>query len=527
MNPSTPTIGHSPSVDAGLAELVEELTARLKAGESIDLNAFLEDRAEYAAALRDLYPALRLLADCSRPASVPPSGDDPPADEAPPGELGDFRILREIGRGGMGVVYEAEQISLRRRVALKVLPFAATMDPRGLQRFQNEARAAASLHHTNIVPVFAVGCERGVHYYAMQIIEGRTLARVIEERRHLKQKKSPAPKPDPAKGDATVPYAPSPALPPADATTAPRAAISTEGTLRDPDYFRLVARLGVQAAEALDHAHQVGVVHRDVKPSNLLIDAAGTIWIMDFGLAQLQTEGTLTLTGDLVGTVRYMSPEQALAKRVPIDHRTDVYSLGATLYELLTLRPVFTGEGRQDLLRQIAFDEPERPRRVNRAIPTELETILLKALEKNPKDRYGTAQEMADDLRRYLEDRPIQARRPSWGKVAAKWARRHRTMVWATAVVLLVSALVGGSVWIWREQQCFVAQGETEAALSNAGQLQKQGRLPEALLALRRAEPLRSAGLLSESLALRIRKRQTDLEMLVRLEDERLKQGDQ
>src|SRR5438552_4435355 len=189
------------------------------------------------------------------------------------------------------------------------------------------------------------------------------------------------------------------------AITPPVGGLSTEHSIRRPAHFQMVARLGVQAAEALEHAHQLGIVHRDIKPANLLIEgepgalATGVrLWITDFGLAHCQSQAGLTMTGDLVGTLRYMSPEQALAKRVVVDHRTDIYSLGVTLYELLTLEPAFDGHDRQELLRQIAFDEPRRPRRWNRAIPHELETIVLKALEKNPADRYATAQELADDL---------------------------------------------------------------------------------------------------------------------------------
>jgi WD40 repeat protein/tetratricopeptide (TPR) repeat protein len=185
----------------------------------------------------------------------------------------------------------------------------------------------------------------------------------------------------------------------------------------------------VQAAEALEHAHQLEVVHRDVKPGNLLVDGRGHLWVTDFGLAHCQSQAGLTMTGDLVGTLRYMSPEQALAKRVVVDHRTDVYSLGATLYELLTLRPAFPGNDRQELLRQIAFEEPVRPRRLDQKVPGELETVVLKALEKNPADRYATAQEMADDLRRFLEDRPIRARPPTVVQRLRKWARRHRPLV--------------------------------------------------------------------------------------------------
>ena len=191
-----------------------------------------------------------------------------------------------------------------------------------------------------------------------------------------------------------------------------------------------MAELGIQAAEALDHAHALGIVHRDVKPANLLVDGRGSLWVTDFGLAHIQSDARLTMTGDLVGTLRYMSPEQALAKRVVVDHRTDVYSLGATLYELLTLEPAFAGTDRQELLRQIAFEEPKPPRRINRAIPAELETIVLKAMEKNPADRYATAKELADDLRRFLADEPILARRAGVVRRLRKWGRRHPARWW-------------------------------------------------------------------------------------------------
>jgi serine/threonine protein kinase len=306
-------------------------------------------------------------------------------------------MVREVGKGGMGVVYEAEQISLRRRVALKVLPFAATMDPRHLQRFHNEAQAAACLHHTNIVPVFFVGCERGIHFYAMQFIDGQPLSELIRQLRGLEKKDSRAP--------AQQPLAASQVPPEGTIVAGPTVGVGSVSTpltgdgRRGRDYYRKVAELGVQAAEALDYAHQLGIVHRDIKPANLLLDGRGNLWVTDFGLAHIQHgEANLTLTGQAVGTPRYMSPEQALAKRAVIDHRTDVYSLGVTLYELLALRPVFESEDRQQLLRQIAYEDPVSPRRLDCTIPAELENIVLKAMEKRPQDRYTTAQELADDL---------------------------------------------------------------------------------------------------------------------------------
>ena len=258
------------------------------------------------------------------------------------GVLGDFRLLREIGRGGMGVVYEAEQISLARRVALKVLPFAATLDNKQIQRFKNEAQAAGQLHHTNIVAVHFVGCERGVHFYAMQYIEGQSLGQVIADLRSQNAdlpKKSGVRTAQPV-SPGTQDHQPAEPVhqsaicdPPSEiaAPTPPVAALSTEKSLTNRAFFHAVAKLGMQAAEALDYSHELGVIHRDIKPANLLLDVRGKLWITDFGLAHCQSQAGLTMSGDLVGTLRYMSPEQALAKRVVVDHRTDIYSLGATL----------------------------------------------------------------------------------------------------------------------------------------------------------------------------------------------------
>ena len=304
----------------------------------------------------------------------------------------------------MGVVYEAEQVSLGRRVALKVLPLAAGFDPKQRQRFQIEAQAAAQLHHPHIVPIFSVGCDRGIHYYTMQLVAGRSLGAILHDR--------------------------GPVHP-------------------DRDICRDVARLGVQAAEALEHAHGLGIVHRDIKPANLLIDPEGTLWITDFGLARFASELSVTRTGEMVGTLRYMSPEQALARRGVVDQRTDIYSLGITLYELLTLEPAFNGRDHQELLRQIALDEPIKPRRKNPLVPRDLETIVEKAMAKDPSDRYATAQDLAVDLKRFLDDQPILARRPGFLEKSLRWARRHREMVSVTATVLVVALFVSTAA-IWR-----------------------------------------------------------------------------
>jgi serine/threonine protein kinase/WD40 repeat protein/Tfp pilus assembly protein PilF len=483
------------SAEYPLADLIEELSARLEAGEPTDLSRYLKDHPEHAAELRRLFPALQLLADFSRSgtARAPlPTGDGPEFPAAR--DLGDFRILREIGRGGMGVVYEAEQLSLGRRVALKVLPFASTLDAKHLQRFKNEAQAAAHLHHQNIVPVYATGCERGVHFYAMQFIEGQTLATLIRELRQLagleaqagagsagaasalagelaSGRWAPARRhgTDPQPTTAFVPAPEASPVPPAATATPAVAARSTERSATSPAFFRTVANLGIQAAEALEHAHQLGVIHRDIKPANLLVDAGGRLWVTDFGLAHCQSQAGLTMSGDLVGTLRYMSPEQALAQRVTIDHRTDIYSLGVTLYELLTLEPAFSGRDRQELLRQIAFEEPKAPRRLNPAIPSELETIILKASEKNPSERYATAQELADDLERYLRDEPIRARRPSVVMLVRKWMRRHKPVV--------VTGLLAGAILLVAVTLItLVAAGRLREQLDETKKAQREGQ---------------------------------------------------
>jgi serine/threonine protein kinase len=454
--------------DPILGDLIDQIGHRLQAGESVDVEAVAREHPRYAEQLRRLLPALQVLAEFSHSADSDSASGvvPPPPEEEIPAALGDFRIIREVGRGGMGVVYEAEQLSLKRRVALKVLPFAATMDPRRLQRFHTEAQAAAGLHHTNIVPVYFVGSERGVHFYAMQFIDGRPLNEVIAKLRRDEKR-------EPAEEERTTAYKPAPADRAVSGTVGAAGDVTplTAEGRRGRDYFRKVAELGVQAAEALDYAHQLGVVHRDIKPGNLLVDDRGNVWITDFGLAQVQSDMRLTVTGQLLGTLRYMSPEQALAKRVVIDHRTDVYSLGATLYELLTLRPVFGGRDREEVLRQIAFEEPTPPRRLDPGIPVELETIVLKALERNAQDRYATAQELANDLRRFLDDRPIQARRPSLLQRARKWARRHSGAVLSAALVMMAACIaLSAETWLlWREkQQTELEKEQTRAALARA-----------------------------------------------------------
>ncbi|MEX2318187.1 MAG: serine/threonine-protein kinase [Pirellulales bacterium] len=440
-----------------LAGVLEDYLADLERGVPQDEQALLAAHPDLADELRPYLDSLQLLHGAARDMRaaktvISEAGDDAAGQRAR--QIGDYRIVREIGRGGMGIVYEAHQKSLNRRVALKILPFAAVLDQRQIARFRNEAQAAAQLHHPHIVPVFAVGQEQGVYYYAMQHIDGQSLEQVIAELRKGAEKLADQSTQvaGAANGSTTTEH-----LVPASAPSSPR-------SIGQGDFFRTVARLGKESAEALQHAHEHGILHRDVKPSNLLVDERGKLWVTDFGLARMQTDSGMTMTGDVVGTLRYMSPEQAAGRTALVDARTDVYSLGATLYELLTQRQAHPGDDRQSLLRQIVEVEPIRPRRLNPAVPIDLETIVLGAMAKSRDERYASAQALADDLERFLSGKPTLARRPTIFDRTAKWARRHRSLVAVAAAALVLLTLVSavGMALLVREQ------ARTSAALTDA-----------------------------------------------------------
>jgi serine/threonine protein kinase/WD40 repeat protein len=464
-----------------LDALAEEFVARHRRGERPSVSEYADRYPELADDIRDLFPGLVVMED------VRPQADATgPFRAFPPGpapdRLGDYRLLQEVGRGGMGVVYEAEQVSLGRHVALKVLPAHGLLSPTFLERFRREAKAAARLHHTNIVPVYGVGEADGTHYYAMQFIQGQSLEQVLHDVRRLRQRPGDAagadgtatgldgsaaqglltgqfaaPSADP--GSAGVPPASdrgaagTPALPGAP-PTAPwswkhagaggrsSAGLSAGGS--EAQYFRSVARAGLQAADALAYAHRQGVLHRDVKPSNVLLDLQGTVWITDFGLAKAEGSDELTQTGDIVGTVRFMAPERFDGRSLP---QGDVYGLGLTLYEMLTLRPAFSDSSRARLIEKVLHDPPLLPRRIDPHIPRDLETIVLKCLAKDPAGRYATAEALAEDLRRFLSDRPVRATRASLTERTWRWCRRNPTVASLTAAVaVLLVCIAAGSL---------------------------------------------------------------------------------
>jgi WD40 repeat protein/serine/threonine protein kinase len=474
--------------DPRLARALEEYQAALEAGTRLNRQELLARYPDIAEKLAECLEGLEFVHTVA-PQLQEPAHDSgtSPAKLRPELPLGDYRIIREIGRGGMGVVYEAEQQALGRRVALKVLLHSAAQDAKVLARFRRESRAAAQLHHSNIVPVFDVGQQGDLCYYAMQFIRGQALDEVFRDLQRLqadsaKEAATPAGPLaqslwtgafEPADlATVTVDHEPGPAAAPV-----PRPAETTTAALPDHSelssvtsnyqcYCRNVAGLGLQVALALAYAHARGIIQRDIKPANLLLDTTGVLWVSDFGLAKTQ-DPALTDTGDLVGTVRYMAPERF---RGECDARADVYALGLTLYELLVLRPAFDGKDRLHLVEQIGRQEPARLRTLDPRIPRDLETILMKAIEKDPRRRYPSADDLAEDLRRYLADEPIRARRIGPVERLGRWGRRNPLVAGLSAAVVLVAAL--GFVGVLGQWQ--VAVANEQQANANAVQANEQ-----------------------------------------------------
>jgi serine/threonine protein kinase/WD40 repeat protein len=451
-------------------ELAEDFLERYRRGERPSVQDYATRHPELAERICRLFPTL-LVMEKVRPGPVERDErvDRSRADRRLE-RLGDYRILRELGRGGMGIVYEAEQESLGRHVALKVLAGHTVLDARHLERFRREAKTAARLHHTNIVPVHGIGEQDGLHYIVMQFIQGLGLDEVLAELSRLRQHKPDAPAPGSAanvaqallSGEFAAPHkgdespAPGDDRPPASDH---RSSIRLPGHAQNSSlsesgwpYWRSIARVGLQVGDALAHAHAQGILHRDIKPSNLLLDTHGVVWITDFGLAKTTDDaGNLTHTGDIVGTMRYMAPERFQGKA---DVRSDVYALGLTLYELLTLRPAFGAAERDQLIGQVLHDEPPRPRKLDPRVPRDLETIVLKAAARDPAHRYQTPAELAEDLQRFLDDRPIRARRLSPVLRGWRWCRRNPAMALlvGTVAVLLLAVTAGSWTALWRLQ---------------------------------------------------------------------------
>jgi serine/threonine protein kinase/WD40 repeat protein len=498
-------------VDSELLDLLaEEFLDRLRRGERPLVSEYTARYPSQAEEIRQLLSALALVEDLKPRGDMTADHADGRATSAVgsmPERLGEFRILREIGRGGMGIVYEAEQESLSRRVALKVLPSQVARTPQQIQRFLREARSAAQLHHTNIVPVFGVGEYNGLYYYAMQFIDGPGLDSVLEEMRRLNRdgvrnchSNQSSTNPDAAETrSSSVAISlfsgriaqPEPARE-ANASTQRSASVVSPGQSSNSAWGapvrhreKAAAKIGLQVAEALEHAHQQGTLHRDIKPSNILLDDLGTAWVTDFGLAKAAEDEDLTRTGDFVGTLRYMAPERLRGRA---DARSDVYALGLTLYEVLALRPAFDTMDQDNLIYQVMHTEPPQLCRFVPALSRDLETIVHKAIEKNSNDRYQTAAMMAEDLRCFLDDQPIGARRVGSTERLARWARRNPWFAGlCVAVTVLLAVIAAGAtvaaIHLQRKNELVMTYfGQALEAKNVAGR-----RLAESLLAQSRA----------------------------------------
>jgi serine/threonine protein kinase len=468
--------------------LAEEFLQRRRGGERVSIDDYAAAHPEQAEEIRDLFPTIAALEE-ARPNEEADRGSGFTCPE----QLGDLRILREIGRGGMGVVYEALQESLGRRVAVKVLPGRTLLDTKQLERFRREARTAAALQHPGIVPIYSVGEQDGLHYLVMQRIDGAGLD-VLTRRVGARTKSGSLASGSSLSlaGDETIAAGLADAL--ADGltdglaealvtgrfqidpsagtsqTTSSNEALTTEfssapynsgdslaGSVRasalsaaladeadvdvgalGEEYYRSVAKIGAQAADALAYAHDQGTLHRDIKPANLLLDRSGRVWITDFGLAKAVGQADVSRTGELLGTLRYMAPEQLRGEATSL---SDLYALGLTLYELVTFRSPFDAPTPSEVLHKINEHRPPRPRQLNARLPERLETIILKAMAADPQERYADCGELAADLRRFLDNESIAARRPSPVAGARSWVTRNRL----AAVLLLTIALGGGA----------------------------------------------------------------------------------
>jgi eukaryotic-like serine/threonine-protein kinase len=406
MNPDSSSEAGRPdqALQSEVNRLLERYISRLAEQPSLSPEAFLAEFPCVPESVQPLLSTVQLLSRTGSKTGSPKAGDGlRPEDtlSAAAIQLADFEIHHVLGRGGMGIVFLATQKSLGRLVALKALPIGLSPDPVARQRFQLEARVAASLQHPNIVPVYTIGSEHGIDYFAMQYIQGQSLSKGLQELRSGKE---------------------------------------------DPE--REAARICLEVAQALSAAHRSGIIHRDVKPSNILLDTAGKAYLTDFGLAHVEQDVQLTSPGMILGSLRYMAPEQLNPRQLPVDARCDVYSLGATLYEMVTGQPVTQGHNRRALLSNLAEHAPVPPRNWAPALERDLETIILKAVQAERNERYSSAVELADDLQAYLEHRPIAAKRRSWRSTLQAWGKRNPALATLTGLFLglLVCVSVGASI---------------------------------------------------------------------------------
>ncbi len=454
------------STDIGqqiLDQIAEEFSDAIRCGDNPAIAAFLEKYPDHSDQLPSLLASIAMIEGLKQATdrSTATINHQP----LPVTQLDDYRLIREIGRGGMGVVFEAMDQSLHRRVAIKVLPHSLVSDPRNLDRFRREAKAAARLRHPNIVSVFGVGQAGEYHYYVMDYIDGLNLREWLLAVTHRFPEATPT-------RDAAI----------SDADRA-GSLHDTEGTASDetgrrpinaniplpadaPDYFRWIANIGLMISDALEYAHSQGTLHRDIKPANLLMDHQGNVSITDFGLAKVAEHQGVTRTGDILGTPQYMAPESFAGH---YDARSETYAVGLTLYELLTLRPAISASSPAQLIRHATNGMSLDPRKLNASIPRDLETIVLKSLAVSPDARYATAGELRDDLRCFLDDLPISARRSNLLERVVRWSRREpviASLTLATFSSLFALAIVAATAYLRTKSALDDAETSKQSAIT-------------------------------------------------------------
>ena len=415
--------------------LADEYLQRRKAGDRVTIEQYVDLHPDLADDILDVFPAMEAMQNLS--ASWKQAVSNHRSGPKLPFQLGDYLLEREIGRGGMGIVYEAQHASLRRQVAIKLLTPLSLNSDKDLQRFHREARAAASLHHTNIVPVFDFGEQQGFYFIAMQLIRGTGLDALVSRARADFVAEAETPR------DLSKAMVVSAADAHHEACT--KAAGASVAAMEVPPYnsdayWKTVASFGIQAANALQYAHLQGTVHRDIKPANLLLDAGGIVWIADFGLARQATDELATQSGMLSGTLRYLAPEHFQGT---CDERTDQYGLGLSLYELITLQPAMGDTGSHaEIMKRIVAANVVLPRRINGLIPRDLETIILKSMAANPTLRFASCQMLAEELTRFVEGRPIHSRPVSSFERIWRWSKRNPLLASSSALSALLLAMV-------------------------------------------------------------------------------------
>ena len=410
----------TPDSDAELAEILADFEAELREGHRPSVSAWAVRYPEHSDSIQRLFPGLMLMEHTAQ--ELPQGHRERPL----PSQIGSFPILRELGHGGMGVVYLALDEPLSRRVALKVFQKYGNTDQRFLERFFREARAAARLNHPHIVPIFETGQEQGIPFYTMQYIEGPTLEDCLVELRRAPSSGALR------RGGPEISKL-------VERLREPVARDLETGPEPFPLGWRECSRIGREVGAALAHAHERGILHRDIKPANILLDHRGHAWVNDFGLCHWEGETAMTEEGEIVGTLKYMAPEQLEGEP---DERSDIYGLGLVLYELATGKEAFSETRRARLVKQITTTDPVRPRKVEPNLPRDLETIILKATAKLPSERYGTVQALVRDLEAFEGGRPIAARPPSAWYLASLLIKRQKLLASVVLFFLAASAVL-------------------------------------------------------------------------------------